>query len=187
MEDTSDAGKQQFPPCRVELLSPETDWSNVWRLCRLKGLPGDLASFTFKLVHQLLITRKGLQRIGQATSNKCDLCSDNVVDDLEHSLTQCSFNEGVGVMTVQTVRFYEPAITPTTLLRLECNNMSEDHELPVVIFSSAILQYIWDWRRTNKRPQLYEIRSGLEARCRLLRETSFQNEANHLYDMINLL
>ena len=51
---------RQLMSCRVELASPTTDWEVTWRRARLKGLGPELTSFLFKVLHQLLATKKGL-------------------------------------------------------------------------------------------------------------------------------
>ena len=51
-------------PISIETLNPDTDWSVVWNIVRLKGLGSDLISFQFKMVHRLLPTRQRVARLG---------------------------------------------------------------------------------------------------------------------------
>ena len=47
---------RMYTPSRAELLSPNMDWENTWRLARLKGLTSEQTSFLWRLLHQLLPT-----------------------------------------------------------------------------------------------------------------------------------
>ena len=85
----------QLVPCKAELASPRSDWDTIWRLCRLDGLDSELASFNFKLIHGLLITRKGLLRLNLSTNTISNLCTDQAKDSIVHSLIYCSFNNKV--------------------------------------------------------------------------------------------
>ena len=67
----------EYIPCRVELLHPTTNWEVTWRRSRLSGLGSELASFLFRLLHDLLPTRERQGRIYQATANTCRLCLSN--------------------------------------------------------------------------------------------------------------
>ena len=86
----------QLVPCRAEVASPSSDWDNIWRLCRLNGLDSELASFNFKLLHGLLITRKGLVWLNPSLDTNCTLCTDHAEDSLVHSFIECSFDNGMG-------------------------------------------------------------------------------------------
>ena len=64
---------KEFKLCRVEMLSPHSDWTKIWSLCRLRGLGSELTSFNFKLLHQLLVTRVRQQRMNPTASPQCTL------------------------------------------------------------------------------------------------------------------
>ena len=80
-----------------------------------------------------------------------------------------------------------PDISTASLLRLELANLSEDVELPLVTFVSATLSAIWEKRYTKSRIVLYNIRTTLEAKCQLLRETRYKDHASKLVDLKNAL
>ena len=54
--------ERRLNPCRVERLSPETDWDSCWRLSRLAGLGSENVSFLMKLIHQILPTQERVAR-----------------------------------------------------------------------------------------------------------------------------
>ena len=71
MEVNQDTNSSQFRPCRSEQASPTTDWTLSWSLCRQPGLPPDMASFLWKMLHNLLGTQERLHRLGSSPSALC--------------------------------------------------------------------------------------------------------------------
>ena len=176
--------QHRYIPCRAEIRSPTTNWDEVWRLCRLRGLDNVVISFNLRLLHGLLVTRKGLFKMKKASNTLCNLCDAM----LDHSLIFCIFNNDVGMKALQIADETCPGgLTSDKLLRLESHNCSEDVERALVIFSSVILKTVWDKRTIKSRPTLYETRSELEAKCQILRKTSFNNSTIYLTTMINSL
>jgi hypothetical protein len=179
--------RQQYIPCRAELLSPQTDWSLSWRICRLNGIGSDLATFNFKLLHGLLVTRLRLHHFTPAATATCTHCDDQADEDLQHALLQCSFNHGTGQTLLQIVKTKIPTMTAASLLRLELANLDEDTEYSLATFISTTLLSIWDKRLTRSKISPFETRATLEARCLLLRKTRFRNQANILMEIINTM
>jgi hypothetical protein len=179
--------RQQYIPCRAELCSPHTDCSLSWRICRLNGIGSDLATFNFKLLHGLLVTRLRLHHFTPAATATCTHCDDHADEDLRHALLQCSFNHGTGQTLLQIVKTQIPTMTAASLLRLELANLDEDTEYSLATFISTTLLSIWDKRLTRSRISPFETRATLEARCLLLRKTRFRNQANILMEMINTM
>ena len=178
--------RQQFIPCRAETMSPETDWAASWRLCRLAGLSSDLTSFNFKLLHRLLVTRQRLHHLTPAAAPTCSHCGDQVVEDLEHALVNCSYNDGTGQLLLRTVQIHSPQVTASALLRLELN-LQESLELPLTTFISTVLLTVWEKRLSRSRITVFDIRTTLEARCTILRKTRFRSQASLLSDIINTM
>ena len=185
--DENDSSKRIFAPCRPELASPTTDWENVWRLSRMSGLPSDLMSFAFKLIHGLMVTRKRWSQMRKTNDSGCTLCHENVEDNVEHSTISCSFNNGVGASALEIIREQIPGISAAELLRFEIVDVPEDLERAIVYFSAAIFQTIWEKRMSTIRPSLSETRCMLESRCQILRETRFVNSATLLSDLVSKL
>ena len=179
--------RQQYIPCRAELSSPHTDWSVSWKTCRLTGLASDLVSFNFKLLHGLLITRQRLHHLTPAANATCTHCEEQVEEDLQHALIQCSYNCGTGQNLLSLAQNYIPAMSAPSLLRLELVNLEDETLYSLATLISALLLFIWDKRHTRTRITLFDTRATLEARCLLLRKTRFANHAAILTEMINNL
>ena len=177
---------KEFKLCRVETLSPHSDWIRIWNICRLRGLGSELASFNFKLLHQLLVTRVRQQQMTPAASPQCTLCQ-NSLEDLPHALIQCSFNNEVGLKLLETIKNYSPDISEEALLRLEFGDLQQDQELEIIFFTSFILKTIWESRMKRSKPSLYETRATLEAKCSILRKTRLNNQTPSLDAMMSNL
>ena len=180
-------GTRRFIPCRSELSSPTTDWSLSWKLGRLNGLGNELASFNFKLLHGLLVTKQRVHHFTPGTAATCTHCDAQVDEDIQHALIHCNYNNGVGQSLLSVAQLHIPDITAASLLRLELTSISEEYELPLATFISAALLAIWDKRYTKSRIILYDIRATLEARCQLLRETRYESKVPIIRDMINTM
>ena len=167
---------RQYRPCKAEISAASNDWPLSWRLCRLPGLSSEQSSFNFKLLHGLLVTKERLQQLTPATSATCTHCHDLVNEDLQHALLHCQYNDGVGQSLLSALQNLSPTITPSSLLRLELDDIPEDSELSAITFISTCLMEVWTRRFNKTKIRLYEIRATLEARCILLRETRFASQ-----------
>ena len=177
--------QHQYIPCRVEINFPFNSWNVSWKMCRLNGLSSDLASFNFKLLHDLLITRQRLNQITPAAPALCSHCDAQVEEDLQHALVECSYNNGAGQTLLHTVQTSLPDITTASLLRLELTSVELDDELSTVTFISAFLKEIWDKRHARSRITSFDIRATIEARCLLLRKSRWKNSIASITNMIN--
>ena len=169
---------KRFSPCRVEIANMNNDWEESWRRMRLKGLGSELISFLFKVLHQLLPTQERLLRINQANSAYCKAegCSGDQIEDLTHALILCPGNNGIGIKYLDAVKRHVPNITAESALLLQFES-DTSMELAIVWFLSMAWKMIWDARYSGKNPELYKIRSEMEARIALLRTTrSYGND-----------
>ena len=187
MEQVPNQETRQYIPCSCELLSPNNDWQISWKLCRLRGLSSEMTSFNFKLLHRLLPVKARLHKITPATPATCTLCPSSCPETLEHALLSCSYNAGTGQALIATLQRVLPSLTSEQLLLLQFVDVTESQELPLVFFSTAFLLEVWNRRVKKGRITLYEIRTTLEAKCSLLRETKFQNVYECLEEVISLL
>ena len=146
----------------------------------------DLAVINFKLLHRLLVTRQRLHHLTPAAAPTCSHCGDQVVEDLEHALVNCSYNDGTGQLLLRTVQIHNPQVTASALLRLELN-LQESLELPLTTFISTVLLTVWEKRLSRSRITVFDIRTTLEARCTILRKTRFRSQASLLSDIINTM
>ena len=152
---------------------------------RLQGLDSDLTSFTFKLLHGLLVTRERMQQLSPRSSALCSLCQDEATETLQHALLLCSYNNGAGQALLAAVQGHLEEVTPAALLRLELLHIQEEDQLSIVTFISSVLMEIWNKRFNKARIRLYEIRATLEARCQLLRETRFSGVIQTLTNLVS--
>ena len=182
--EVGESGRKEFIQCRVERISPETDWENSWRLARLPGLGPDNISFLFRMLHQTLPTMERVARTkpNQSSSCKMQSCPDNTEENLSHALIHCAGNKYVGHQLLSCLRTVEPGLQADGLLRLELP-VEEDMELPLVWLLSTVLRALWDLRQTSTRVRQYLIRSQLEADINLLRETRFVDAVNQIEEL----
>ena len=130
------SGNREYIPCRREVLHPDVDWENTWRLARQPGLGSENTSFLFRILHDLLPTRERLNRVKESNTAICKLCSETVIEDQTHAFFSCSFNRGAGLSFLQTLPSIDSTMTPEKALNLQW--MLQAHmELPVVLLSAA--------------------------------------------------
>ena len=175
----------QYKPSRAELATPETDWQRTWHLARLKGLGPEMTFFLWKLLHRLLPTQNRISRIMKQKSPLCQLCLDQVVEDLPHAFFHCGFNGEAGTHLLNYLSSKYAGTSPSHALSLNFD-VAQNDELPLVWFTGFFLQNIWLARTQKKQPHLFSIRADLEARVSLLRETSLKDESILIDEMINL-
>ena len=163
--------------CRVELAKPDTDWERSWRLARLPGLGPENISFLFKMMHEILPTQERVSRTSPRASPACQApgCGHGR-EDIPHALVLCGQNDGVGARLMACLRNCVPNLEVEAALRLEFD-VAEEMELPLVWLVGTVGQAVWKLRADKSRVNLYEIRSQLEAKISLLRETRFESSA----------
>ena len=187
MEQVPNQETRQYISCSCELLSPNNDWQISWKLFRLRGLSSEMISFNFKLLHRLLPVKDRLHRITPTTPATCTLCPSSCPETLEHALLSCAYNNGTGQALITTLQRVLPSLTADQLLLLQFVDLTETQELPLVFFSTAFLLEVWNRRVKKGRIGIYDIRSTLEARCSLLRETRYQNCYECLMELVKLM
>ena len=135
-----------------------------------------MASFLWKLLHQLLSSQERLHRLGVSSSSLCKQCKQEV-GTLKHELIECSSNADVGVALLNCLKSYMPELTADKLLRLEFSKISETMELAATLLVAVTLSHIWKERMTNSRIRTYQVRSEIEQTINLLRTTRLINTA----------
>ena len=164
---------------------PDNDWDRSWHLARLEGLGPDMTSFLWKVLHKLLPSQDRLSRILPNKTPLCQLCQDQVVEDLPHAFFQCRFNGEAGTLLLNCLSAHMPRPSPNQVLTLGFDT-SPGEELPLVWFTGFFLQNIWSARIQKKQPQLFSIRADLEARASILRETRHRDAAIIIREMSDL-
>ena len=174
---------QQFIQCRQELLNAEVDWENTSRLSRLKGLDSDDISFLWRLLHHLLPTLSRVNRINPNTSPLCKHCADQIHEDINHALFNCSHNRVTSQALMNSLTNYQLNLTPAKVLTLSFE-VEEKRELPMVWITTNFLRKVWELRKEKKRCDLAVIRADLESKITLLRETRFAESAEIVTQML---
>ena len=179
--------RQQYISCRTELLSPENDWERTWRFARFKGLGPDMITFLWRLLHRLLPTQDRVHRIvrNKTPSPNCQLCQEEVVENLHHAFFNCSFNSNAGEILRRCLSALMPRLTFNQILNFDMD-LDPSDEFPCVWIASHFLYNIWSSRLEKKRVRLFAIRADLEARATLLRETRFKENSAKVDEIIQL-
>ena len=109
------------------------------------------------------------------------------------TLVELLDNAGPGKMGVMHCKRYGwqiamlgvkiPDIDVKAVLRLEIS-VDEGLELPLVWLVATTFSSLWKLRVEKTRATLFEIRSQLEAKINLLRETRFSNTATILDELV---
>ena len=172
-----------FIPSRAELASPDTDWPTSWRRARLKGIGTEATSFLWKLLHRILPSEDRLSRILPNTSALCKICPIQLTADLPHCFFDCVSTCEVGSQLLSAVKVYDPAASPTRLLRLEFE-ADDSMEMPLVWLVGHTLLYLWEVRKGGKIVDLTLTRASLESKIALLRKTRFINETTLINELV---
>ena len=173
MDQVDNDTVRQFLPCRSELASPLNNWQESWYHCRMRGLTSEMMTFNFKLLHNLLPVRERIHQLSPTTSPVCVMCDEATTETLEHALVSCSYNGGAGHVLLTTLQYTIPALSVDQLLLLQFPETNKQDELMMVFLTTATLLEIWSRRLKKEKITEYEIRTTLEAKCSLLRETRF--------------
>ena len=178
MEVNQATNTSSFKACRAGLASPNTDWTHSWSLCRQPGIPPDMASFLWKMLHNLLGTQERLNRLGSSPTPTCKLCN-QATGSLQHELLECAHNDQVGEKLLTCLQLHMPSLSAASLLRLEFS-CSDDKELPVTILTAATLKHVWKERSASSRVRAYKVRAEIEQTINLLRTTRLGNTSTIL-------
>ena len=185
---TSDpTGRQKFTPCKAELASPTTNWSLCWEACRQSGVPPDLASFLWCLLHKLLSTQEKLHRMGTISSPICKMQGCLDVGSLDHELLHCNKNDGAGHKLLVCLQQYVPGIEAGAVLRLDHGAVGHEHSLPLTLLTAIVLSTVWKEREAGTPVRCYKVRAELEQYINLLRNSRLRNTAAVLDDMSQLM
>ena len=98
-----------------------------------------------------------------------------MVEDTFHCFLTCVISREVSVSVLEAVREDIPNIPPEKMMFLDYGEgIDTNLELALTWLLSSVWLIMWENRRSKKTCKLYEVRSDLEARCNLLRETRFK-------------
>ena len=183
---TVDANGDRMPkPCKVEINHPEKDWEKIWQVISTPGLPSDLSSFTWRMIHNILPTRSRLFRMKMPNieNPNCELCTGLESDTVLHSLLLCSHVNSAREFLMTSLRNTLPDLTPERVILLD---FEVDDCLPLVFLTSSILSQVWIYRKEKKEVDLNSIRASLEASIQILRKSRFKPSAEKIQEMISV-
>ena len=170
MERVEIEGELQDMKCRVEQLWPDNDWSKSFQFVRLRGLPSEIRSFNFKLIHQLLPFNDRLSQLLKNNVPNCLLCTGNFPESPLHGLFKCEANYLAAQFLLHLSRPFDASINEdrALLFNIACDPL---YELPVLLTLSWGMFFIWKNRTKKKSTNLYQIRAEIECMISLLRRS----------------
>ena len=181
-----------MPPClcqnQVRDISPHTELKpqisqQTGPCAGQPGIPPDMASFLWRMLHDLLSTQARLYRMGSTKSPKCKMQGCSEEGTLLHELVYCSKNDQVGQKLIHCLQHYVPGLQAEAALRLEHGDVEEEVSLPVTLLTAITLNYIWKERDAGVSIRAYKVRAELEQYITLLRTTRLCTLANKLVEM----
>ena len=179
--------EKHYIPCRVENLFPQNDWELSWKRCRTKGLSSEMISFNFKVLHQLLPVKNRIHEISPSSSAACSLCTLSCPETIHHALIECPFNDDVARSLIKVVKNVFADVSTNDILLFAFPDVCEDQEFEMMFLVSAFLLEIWSRRTKKEKLNIYEIRTTIEAKCNLLRETRFKQSMEQVREMLKNL
>ena len=183
MSQPTENNPAQLLPTRVETLSPENDWPEIWRLARISGLSSQLTSFLFKLLHGLLPTQDRVDDGDQP--GHYQHCHDEVEDPL-HALFFCHLSQVAGLGLLGYAQKTVPNLSPEAAIKLDIGAaLSDKEELATVCLLATGWMYIWEARSQKKRVTLYKMRAEVEAMITILRKSRHREVGELMLGMIN--
>ena len=187
MESGLNQHDQRYIPCRVENLYPQNDWELSWRRCRLKGLSSEMILFNFKVLHSLLPVKSRIHELSPSTPAECSLCSLSCPESIHHAFMECPYNDNVISALTRELKKLCTNMKEDDLLRFTFPELCGDQEFQVMFVVSAFLLEVWSRRLKREKINSYEIRTTIEARCNLLRETRYKQPLEQVKEMLKNL
>ena len=188
MSQPTEDSPAKLLPIRAEILSPEQDWPEIWRLVRVQGLGSQLTTFLFKLLHCLLPTQDRVRRLGVAAEDQpglCLLCHLEVEDPL-HALFSCHLSQVAGLGLLGYAQKTVPNLSPEAAIKLDFGvTLEAKEELATVCLLATGWLYIWEARLNKKRVCLYRMRAEVEAMVTILRKSRHQGVGDLMLGMID--
>ena len=122
--------------------------------------------------------------LSHPASNKCSLCSSDVLGSNLHSLIECPFNQNVGYWLVNTLQNFHPNLTPSAILQFSFEGVSKEKLLPFAWLTVRTLHIVWAARTKRRAPSLENTRSLLEASVMVLRKSRHDELAVSIQNLI---
>ena len=176
MSAATDSAPTKLIPLSVEMKNPNVNWEEVWRRVRLRGLPAQAGSFLFRLLHGLLLTQDRVRRLGadkEDDSGRCRTCGEE--DSSEHSLFVCQSSRPISKMLLDMLHHVNGATNVSNILFIDFI-VPQQYELPCVMISGIVLNYIWE-KRVSKKPLCKEeARGEIAAQAEIWKMSNYAQE-----------
>ena len=173
-------------PLTVEIRHSDVNWPATWERARVPGLPSDLASMLFKVLHNLLPTQERQYRLGGgADQGNCTYCDPEVKDDLLHAFTGCTLNKHNFAYISALINYLSPGTNDRQVIFLGYQPLGKQQELAACMTISEGLRFIWHNRtRSRALPNQY-LKAEIIARANILKLTArYKDTAAILLEMI---
>ena len=172
-------------PIRAERAHLGNDWTNTWYLARKRGLPPDLSSHLFRMLHGILPTQDRVARLGgnrgDTAPGVCRLCNCDIIEDILHAFFVCDNNRVAANALLNAAQLYVPGLLANQSLRLDFK-VEKENELPIVFLLAVGFKYIWESRLENKLVSVRGLRAELEARINILALSKFRGASTILLE-----
>ena len=162
-------------PVWAERQRPDLDWPRTWRRARVRGLPGDLADFLFRLLHGRLPTQDRVAALGGNQGDRavavCRCCEPDQPDSLLHTMFGCAHTAPASSALLACLRAAVPGLTPEAALLMDFDMQRED-ELPMVTLLAAAFSALWDSCRHRRLLSPARLKAVLMTRAHTLSRTA---------------
>ena len=180
LKETKEDGTQCYRPCRVERLSPDTDWTTTWSKVRHPFLSSTTATFLWKLMHDLLTTEERLWTTLGSTPPTCRFGCPMQEATLVHCFFECHRTAAVGLWVLETVQKSYPSAEKEGILKL---NFSASNSLFWV--TANTLQYIWTIRSSSKMVNLNSCLVHLKTEALRFNETIHEHLIQNILEILD--
>ena len=101
-------------------------------------------------------------------------------------MIECPFNDDVARSLIKVVKNVFADVSTNDILLFAFPDVCEDQEFEMMFLVSAFLLEIWSRRTKKENLNIYEIRTTIEAKCNLLRETRFKQSMEQVREMLKI-
>ena len=152
-------------------------------------MSGVRTTFLLRCIYDIIPVKTRLHRLGLSASPLCELCVDQVVEDLPHALLGCAYNGFVNDWIIAVLIDLDPSLVDSELssdniVRLNLG-IKDDRKFPVAWFLSLVFDLVWQARQTRKPVSLTRIKALIGAEVRTMRKTTFKRAATIIEKAIN--
>ena len=159
-------------PLAIESSHNDVNWAVALDRARTPGLPSDLASMLFKVMHNILPTQERQARFEKGLSQgSCDHCITGPNDDIVHSFTACSLNKHNFEFVNNLINFLSPGTEKKQTLFLNFRPLLRPYELAACTCIAEGLRFMWYNRVRSRSESNILLKASITARANILNLT----------------